>query len=180
MKTINRRQVLRTGAIGSASAVVGAMLASALPVSADNGNPPSQNRGDGRGDHDDRDGRKVEANLKAFDILDFEAWNKRNWDLFRKFHTDDVVVFYPNGASTVGIEAHVAASQASLQGVDLIITSHPIRFGSGDYTAVTGTVDVKLPNGAVIKTEIVTIARWKNGRIAEERLYGWTNAGGAS
>ena len=75
--------------------------------------------------------------------------------------------------------AHVAASQASLQGVDLIITAHPIRFGSGDYTAVTGTVDIKLPNGVVQKTEIVTIARWKNGRIAEERLYGWSNGGGA-
>ena len=79
----------------------------------------------------------------------------------------------------MGIDAHVAASQASLQSADVIITSHPIRFGSGDYTAVTGTIEVKLPNGAVIKSEVVTIARWKNGRIAEERLYGWSSSGGA-
>ncbi len=166
MKTISRRQILRTSVVGGAGAVLAGAF-SALPVSADDGNPPKGREGK----HDDR---KVEANLKAFDILDFEAWNKKNWDLFRKLHADDVVVYYPDGSSTTGIDAHVGASQASLQNGDLIITAHPIRFGQGDYTAVTGTFELKLPNGAVVKSEFVTIALWRKGRIAEERLYGWS------
>ena len=38
------------------------------------------------------DSATAEANLALFDRLDFEAWNNRDWDLFRQIHGDDVHV----------------------------------------------------------------------------------------
>lgn len=71
---------------------------------------------------------------------------------------------------------------------DSRITSHPIAFGSGDWTVATGVLEaifsdpMKLPNGKTIapmgrklKIAMATIARWKNGCIAEEILF-WHNA----
>ncbi len=36
-----------------------------------------------------KDDSVVEKNLKRFDELDFEAWNKRNWKLFNEIHSPD-------------------------------------------------------------------------------------------
>jgi hypothetical protein len=47
------------------------------------------------------------ANLERFDKLDFEAWNNRNWTLFREIHGPDVLVVDFNGNTTRGIEQYV-------------------------------------------------------------------------
>lgn len=64
------------------------------------------------------------------------------------------------------------------------ITSHPIAFGSGDWTVATGVMEatfsepMKMPNeksipanGKKVKMPIATIAKWKKGCIAEEHLF---------
>jgi hypothetical protein len=43
------------------------------------------------------------------------------------------------------------------------ITSHPIRFGSGDWTCVIG----EFANGA----RMVTVAKWHDGAISEEYIW---------
>ena len=50
----------------------------------------------------------VDENLAAFDQLDFDAYNKQDWDLFRHLHCSDVVVTNYDGSQTQGIDAHVA------------------------------------------------------------------------
>ena len=47
------------------------------------------------------------ANLERFRKLDFQAWNDRNWTLFRELHAPDVLVVDFNGHTTKGIEQHV-------------------------------------------------------------------------
>ena len=49
--------------------------------------------------------------IDLFEKVDFEAWNGPDWDLFRKLHTDDVIVDM-FGDHTDGIDAHVDACQA--------------------------------------------------------------------
>ena len=109
------------------------------------------------------EGATAEQNLALFDRLDFEAWNNRDWDLFRQLHADDVHV-EGFGTTTDGIDAHLAWAQAVVAQVpDSTIVAHPIRIGAGDWTAVTGVTS----DGSTS----ATIARWENGRIAEEYLF---------
>jgi hypothetical protein len=104
----------------------------------------------------------VAQHLALFDRLDFESWNGRDWELFRQLHSDDVHV-EGFGATTDGIEAHLAWAQAFVKSApDTKVLAHPIRIGASDWTAVTGL----LPTGSM-----VTLARWQNGRIAEEYLF---------
>jgi hypothetical protein len=43
------------------------------------------------------------------------------------------------------------------------IRSHPIKFGSGDWTCVVGEFE----NGS----RMVTVAKWRDGAIAEEYIW---------
>ena len=43
---------------------------------------------------------EAKANLERFDQLDFDAWNNRNWTLFKEIHSPDVVVVDFNGNVT--------------------------------------------------------------------------------
>ncbi|MEW6043764.1 MAG: ester cyclase [Thermoproteota archaeon] len=131
----------------------------------------------------------IEANLARFDELDFEAFSKQDWELFNEIHAPDVLVVWPDGRRTVGIEQHDADIQAMfVYAPDTRVTSHPIGFGSGQWTAATGVIEgtftqpMPLPDGGVIpptgksfKVTVATIARWEDGRIAEEHLF-WDNA----
>lgn len=134
---------------------------------------------------------QVQANLKRFDRLDFDAYSHRkDMNLFKELHCPDVKVVFPDGRVTNGIDAHVSDIHNILfNGTpDSRITSHPIAFGSGDWTAATGVLEatfsepMKMPDGTAIpptgkkvKMSMVTIARWKKGCIAEEHLF-WDNA----
>ena len=112
----------------------------------------------------------AEQNLALFDRLDFEAWNNRDWDLFRQLHGDDVHV-EGFGQGTDGIDDHLAWAQAVVtQNPESKIVAHPIRIGAGDWTAVTGL----LSDGSTM----ATIARWEDGRIAEEYLFSLMGAAG--
>ena len=104
------------------------------------------------------------ANLERFDKLDFEAWNNRNWTLFREIHAPDVLVVDFNGNTTRGIEQHVQWAMAAISAApDSRVLVHPIKIAAGNWTAATGI----LPGNVTM----VTVAHWKDGRIAEEYLF---------
>lgn len=131
----------------------------------------------------------AETNLKRFDTLDFDAYSKQDWKLFTELHCADVVVHFPDGRETRGIEQHVHDIKQLFSGTpDSRISSHPIRVGSKDWTAVTGVMEatfsepmalgggaVQPPTGKKLKLTMATFARWKDGCIAEEFLF-WDNA----
>jgi len=109
------------------------------------------------------DSERAKKNLDLFERLDFEAWNKRDWDLFRQLHGKNVKVG-GFGQETENVEDHIAWAQAYLkQYPDNQIEAHPIRIGAGDWTAVTGVFN----DG----TTMATIARWESGQVVEEYLF---------
>ncbi|HEX6818698.1 MAG TPA: hypothetical protein VF120_10015 [Ktedonobacterales bacterium] len=109
----------------------------------------------------------VTQNLKGMDELDFKGWNSADWHgLFAHYHTDDVLVVVNGQPPTRGIRAHIDAMKALVEatgGTPAQITSHPIRFGSGEWTCVVG----EFASGA----RMVTVAKWRDGAIAEEYIW---------
>jgi hypothetical protein len=104
------------------------------------------------------------ANLERFDKLDFDAWNNRNWTLFREIHGPDVLVVDFSGNITRGIEQHVQWAMAATSAEpESRVLAHPIKIAAGNWTAVTGT----LPGNVTM----ITLAHWEDGRIAEEYLF---------
>lgn len=132
----------------------------------------------------------VNANIKRFDTLDFDAFSHQDWELFNDIHSEDVVVVFPDGRKTVGIEQHDKDIAAMFEyAPDMRVTSHPIKVGSGDWTAVTGVIEgtftqpMVLPDGTAIpptgksfKIPMATFAKWNDGKIIEENLFWDTSA----
>ena len=127
----------------------------------------------------------VDENLAAFDQLDFDAYNKQDWDLFRHIHCSDVVVTNYDGSQTQGIDAHVAAIAYQFTWApDSRAVAHPVKVGQGEWTAVQGHIQGTFsqpmalqdgtmipPTGKSFDSTMATFARWENGCIAEEQLF---------
>jgi len=110
---------------------------------------------------------EVEQNLHGMDVLDFEGWDQADWDgKFRDHHTGDVHVDWAGVGTTDGVQAHIDAMKQYVEqagGQVPQISEHPIRFGEGDWTCVVGVISGK---------RMVTVAKWRDGKIAEEYIWG--------
>lgn len=133
--------------------------------------------------------RQVEtANLANFDDLDFNVYSSQKWDQLGRSHAKDIVVHYPDGSTTKGLDPHIEALKPMFVfAPDHKIIDHPIRIASGNWTAVMGTMtgtftrpmpigDGKTiaPTGKAFKLDMVTIGRWEGTTMAEEWLF-WDN-----
>lgn len=109
----------------------------------------------------------VTQNLQGMDELDFTGWNGADWNgVFSHYHTGDVLVAVHGQPPTNGIQAHIDAMKAFVAttgGKPVQITSHPIGFGSGEWTCVVG----EFAGGG----RMVTVAKWRDGAIAEEYIW---------
>ena len=109
----------------------------------------------------------VARNLQGMDELDFTGWNGADWEgVFARCHADDVVLQLRGQKPTHGIREHIDAMKAFVEttgGVPIQVASHPIAFGSGQWTCVVG----ELEGGG----RMVTVAKWVNGAIAEEYVW---------
>jgi hypothetical protein len=110
---------------------------------------------------------QVGRNLKGMDDLDFKGWNGADWNgVFAAHHTPDVLVDWKGQEPTHGVQAHIGAMKADVDavgGTPPEITSHPIAFGSGEWTCAVG----EFADGS----RMVTVARWRDGAIAEEYIW---------
>ncbi len=133
----------------------------------------------------ERQAPAVERNLKTFDALDFDVFSSQRWDRLHEIHAKDIVVTWPDGHITKGIDTHIDDLKALfVYAPDIEIRVHPIRFGSGTWTSVsgvmTGTFTRPMPigNGQFIQPTdkrfalpMATIAHWSNGTMDHEWLF---------
>lgn len=127
----------------------------------------------------------VEMHLTAFDALDFDAFSNQKWDKFPETHAKDIVVTWPDGHETHGLPRHIEDLKAMfVYAPDIKIAVHPIRFGSGDWTAVsgfmTGTFTKPMPigggktippTGKSFRLGMLTVGHWKGTTMDHEWLY---------
>jgi uncharacterized protein YcfL len=130
----------------------------------------------------------TDSSLVKFDTLDFTVFSNQEWTRLHESHAKDVKVYWPDGHMTEGIERHIQdLSALFVYAPDTRIKEHPIRFGSGKYTAVTGVFEGTFtkpmpigngkfiqPTGKAFKMPMATIGIWENGVMVEEHLF-WDN-----
>jgi len=133
--------------------------------------------------------RLVKAHLDIFDDLDYNVFTNQKWTELHRSHSQDVLVHWPDGHTTKGIEKHIQdLSDMFVYAPDTQIKQHPIHFGSKEWTCVTGlmtgtfTKPMPLgggkfipPTGKKFNLPMCTVGHWVDGVMTEEWLY-WDNA----
>lgn len=130
----------------------------------------------------------IAAHLKTFDELDFDVFSNQKWDRLKESHAVDIKVYWPDGHMTQGIDVHIDdLKKLFIHAPDTRIKEHPIKFGSGKYTVVTGVFEGTFtkpmpigdgkfiqPTGKAFKMPMATVGLWENGVMIEEHLF-WDN-----
>ena len=135
-----------------------------------------------------KDKAVVSKHIEKLDEMDFVIFNGQQWHRIKESHSKDVLVHWPDGRTTTGIDVHIEDMKAMfVWSPDLEITKHPVKFGAGSWTAVigemTGTFTLPMPigegktippTGKSFKIAMTTIGNWENGVMTEEFLF-WDN-----
>ena len=132
----------------------------------------------------------TEMRLAKFDTLDFDFYSNQKWDMFNHSHADNIKVYYPDGSISEGLyPQHIDLLTPMFSfAPDTKIKTHPIRFGSGDYTCVIGEMEGTFskpmpigngktipPTGKHFKLSMTTVGHWgADGKMSEEFLF-WDN-----
>lgn len=130
-------------------------------------------------------GDLVAQHLKTFDELDYDVFSNEKWDRLHESHAQNILVHWPDGHTTTGIQRHIADLKPMfVYAPDTQIKQHPLKLGQGNLTAVAGvmtgtftkpmpTGDGKFiqPNGKKFILPMSTIGVWKDGVMVEEYLY---------
>jgi hypothetical protein len=173
MKTIYRKTLIAASLIS----FLGTAFAHATAEHPDTPAPPHE-----------KQEATVEQHLHTFDTLDFDVFSNQKWERLGESHAKDIVVTWPDGHETKGIDKHIEDLKALFVfAPDIAIKEHAIRFGSGTWTSVTGVMtgtftqpmpigDGKTipPNGKRFAIGMATIAHWKGKTMDHEWLF-WDN-----
>jgi len=130
----------------------------------------------------------IAKHLTTFDTLDYTVFSNQEWLRLHESHAKNIKVNWPDGHFTIGIEKHIADLSAMfVYAPNTAIKQHPIRFGSGNFTCVTGVMtgsftkpmpigDGKFiePTGKSFSIPMCTVGIWKDGVMIEEYLF-WDN-----
>lgn len=125
-----------------------------------------------------------EINLELFDKMDYLAYSKKDWELFKELHGEHPKVFMPDGSVVDDLDTHTddMIYLATFM-PDIKVVDHPIKLAMGDWTAVVGittgtfTKPMQVEGGIIdptyksMKIRMSTFARWENGKIVEEHLF---------
>ena len=130
----------------------------------------------------------IASHLKTFDELDYDVFSNQQWHRFKESHAQNIKVFWPDGHVTEGLDVHLEdMKKLFVHAPDTRIKEHPIKFGSGNYTLVTGVFEGTFtkpmpigngksiqPTGKAFKMPMATVGIWENGVMKEEHLF-WDN-----
>lgn len=169
----------RTWSRGGLLALIGALLAASL-LGLGCGNPQLARYQQAE--------RLVAKHIATFDTLDYTVFTYQQWTRLHESHSKDVVVHWPDGHATQGIEKHIEDLKALfVYAPDTRIKVHSVKFGSGEWTSVIGVMEGTFtkpmpgpdgktipPTGKAFKINMCTVGHWKNGVMDEEYLF-WDN-----
>lgn len=131
----------------------------------------------------------VQKHLETFDDLDFRVFSGQEWADLHLSHSKDIVVHWPDGHTTRGLEKHIEDLEAMFVfAPDTRIEEHPIRIGQGEWTAVTGIMEGTFsrpmpigngktipPTGKTFRIPMATIGHWNEQGVMDAEYLFWDN-----
>lgn len=131
----------------------------------------------------------IAKNLDTFDTLDFDVYTHQKWDRLGESHAKDILVHYPDGSTTKGLDAHIEALKPMFVfAPDTRIEQHPVKFGNGEWTGVIGVLQGTFtkpmpigggktiaPTGKAYKLSMATIGHWTKAGVMDEEYLFWDN-----
>ena len=134
---------------------------------------------------------ELSKNLENFDDLDFRVYTTQQWQDLHKSHAEDIIVHWPDGHETKGLEKHIEDLKYMFTfAPDNRIKEHPVRFGTADgqWTAVTGWLEGTFtapmvladgstiqPTGKAYRIPMATIGHWNSDGVMFEEYLFWDN-----
>lgn len=133
--------------------------------------------------------KTTNKNLETFDTLDFDVYTHQKWDRMGESHAKDILVHYPDGSTTKGLDAHIdVLKMMFVFAPDTHIDVHPVRFGSGEWTGVIGVMEGTFskpmpigggktiaPTGKAFKLTMATLGHWTKAGVMDEEYLFWDN-----
>ena len=133
--------------------------------------------------------RLVKAHLDIFDDLDYNVFTNQKWTELHRSHSQDVLVHWPDGHTTKGIEKHIQdLSDMFVYAPDTRIKVHTVKLGQGEWTAVIGVMEGTFtnpmpigegktiaPTGKAYKINMATIGHWNKQGVMDEEYLFWDN-----
>ncbi|MGB5331378.1 MAG: ester cyclase [Woeseiaceae bacterium] len=130
----------------------------------------------------------ADQHIATFDTLDFEYFTNQNWDGFKESHADDIIVVWPDGHETKGLDKHIEDLEAMfVYAPDTRINEHPVKIAQGEWTSVIGVMEGTFtepmpigngetiaPTGKSFRLTMNTVGYWKDGVMVKEYLF-WDN-----
>lgn len=135
------------------------------------------------------DARRTAAHLDLFDDLDFNVFSGQQWAELHRSHARDVLVHWPDGHTTRGLDKHVEDLKAMFVfAPDTRIKQHPVKVAQGEWTAVIGVMEGTFsrpmpigdgkflqPTGKPYKIQMATFSHWTAAGPMDEEYLFWDN-----
>lgn len=131
----------------------------------------------------------AKAHIATFDTLDFDVYTNQKWDRLHESHAEDILVHYPDGHTSKGLQAHIEELKPMFVfAPDTRIRTHPVKFGSGEWTSVIGVLEGTFtqpmpigggktiaPTGKPFKLTMATVGHWTKAGVMDEEYLFWDN-----
>ena len=132
----------------------------------------------------------VRQTLANFDDLDFRVYTGQQWQDAHLSHSQDVIVYWPDGHFTQGLAQHIQDMKYLFTfAPDNRILEHPVRFGTheGEWTTVMswleGTFTQPMccdksgalipPTGNTYRIPLFTIGHWNADGVMDEEYLSY-------
>ena len=172
----------------SAAATVVFFAGSAMVMAAEPAKPKAPETDKQKLEHYQAAEKLVDQHLATFDELDYVVFTQQQWTRLHESHSKDVIVHWPDGHFTKGIEKHIEDLKAMfVYAPDTRIKVHTVKLGQGEWTAVIGVMEGTFskpmpkgdgtfiqPTNKPFKINMCTVGHWTKGVMDEEYLF-WDN-----
>jgi hypothetical protein len=132
--------------------------------------------------------RLAAEHIAKYRTADFDVFTNQQWDRIQESHAKDVVVHWPDGRQTNGVEAHIDDLKAMfVYAPDTRIHEHRVEIATEEWSSVVGIMEgtftrpmptpdgrTVLPTGKPFKVVFSAVDHWRDGLIDEEFLF-WDN-----